>query len=104
MSFHSEFIDFVSKIDLNKISDAPSLRNASDKIIGKWIELKFQYPDDLIDRFVYIESSIEDTMFEDYKNQAEQDREYRDAFNFHYPRFVEAMKDVVKRAKGGSAQ
>ena len=104
MSLNSEFTDFLSNVELDKISDAPSLRNASEKIIGKWIELKLQYPDDLIDRFVYIESSIDDTMFEVYKNQAERDSEYRDAFNFHYPRFVEAMKDVVKRAKSGSVQ
>ena len=86
--------EFLQGISLNTPQNAVELRKASENIISKWINLKFEYPHKLIDNFVYIESSIERLIEEKINDPAKSTREYTKRYNFHIESFIESLLEL----------
>lgn len=75
-------------------ANAIALRSASAQIISKWIRSGRPYPHDIIDGFVYIESSIENSIEENLGNAINLETDTEDAFKFHAGRFAELLKEL----------
>lgn len=88
------FTEFLQEISANIPKDAFELRGVSDKIISKWINLKFEYPHEMIDPFVYIESSIEDSIEGSASNSVKLENECSEAYAFHIAPFLRALVEL----------
>lgn len=93
MDGNEQFYEFLGRIVSCVPKDTLALREASAKIISMWIKSKFEYPNDILDRFVYIESSIEQSIH-DYVDETSRKNELNEAYKFHITAFMEAIKDL----------
>jgi hypothetical protein len=74
--------------------DAIALRSASAQIISKWINNKFEYPNKIIDNFVYIESSIEQSIEDKLNDAVALEKECFEAYQFHIDKFLESLREL----------
>lgn len=81
------FSQYLSDIALNAPKDAVALRSASAQVIAKWIKCGSDYPNDLIDTFVYTESSIENSIVDNSNNAVALQKECSGAYEFHIQNF-----------------
>lgn len=102
MESKEELLLLIEEISRDSIANAIELRSAAAQIIKKWVNLKFEYPNEVIDRFIYIESSIEDSILNNLNDAIALKNECSDAYNFHFQNFLQALEQlrgVIKSAK-----
>lgn len=92
--------DFLREISLNIPQNALELRHISEKIISKWINLKFEYPHEMLDPFVYIESSIEDSIESHANNPVKLENECKEAYAFHIGPFIVSLVELQSFVRG----
>jgi hypothetical protein len=94
------FIDFLREISVNTPKDAIELRSDSAKIISRWLKYKYQYPHEMLDPFVYIESSIEDSIEHNLNDAVALQNECKDAYTFHINPFIAALAELQSFVEG----
>jgi hypothetical protein len=95
----------LKEILLNIPQNVTDLRDAADKIISYWVNLKFEYPHDLIDNFVYIESSIERLIDDNITDPTKLNEQYTTRYDFHIKPFIESVKELklfIESERAGS--
>jgi hypothetical protein len=92
--------EFLQEISQNIPTNAVELRACSDSIISKWINLKFEYPHQLIDNFVYIESSIERIIYEYTSKPIKLDSKCRESYDFHISSFIASLAELQAFIEG----
>lgn len=85
---------FLQETVKNIPKDAVDLRAAADSIISKWINLKFEYPHQLMDNFVYIESSIERIIYENANNPIKLKSKCKESYDFHIDSFLASLAEL----------
>lgn len=85
---------FLQEMRQNIPKNAVDLRVASDSVISKLIKLGFEYPHDLIDNFVYIESSIERIMHDNADDLIKLNNKCIESYNFHIESFAISLADL----------
>ena len=86
--------EFLQDISLNIPTNAIELRACSESIISKWINLKFEYPHNIIDRFVSFESCIEDTIHDNANDPAKLENECKEDYAFYISSFIASLADL----------
>jgi len=94
MQKKDEFRLLLEGMSRDSITNAIELRSASAKIIKKWVNLKFDYPNEIIDRFIYIESSIEDSISNNLHDAVALENECSEAYKFHIENFLQALEQL----------
>ncbi len=88
------FSAFLQEIRQNAPENAVDLRTSADRIISKWINLGFEYPHDLMDNFVYIESSIERIIHDNADDLGKLSNRCIESYNFHIESFAASLADL----------
>jgi hypothetical protein len=91
---------FLQEISQNIPKNAVELRACTDSIISKWINLKFEYPHDMIDPFVAFESCIEDTIYDNAKNPVKLEDECQKDYDFYIGPFIAALAELQSFVEG----
>lgn len=94
MEDKEEFLILLDEVSRDGVANAMQLRAASGKIISKWVNLKFQYPNEIIDRLVYIESSIEDSISNNLNDAVALENECAEAYKFHIDNFLQTLEQL----------
>lgn len=97
------FCQFLEQFSRDSIINAIDLRSASAEIIKKWINFNFEYPNEQIDRLIYIESSIEESIFNNLNDAIALKNECSDAYDFHIRNFLDVVESLRIMMKSGKA-
>jgi hypothetical protein len=92
MSDARNLTDLLDRMLTGAPGNAISLRSASAQIVSAWIKSGRPYPDERIDGFVYIESSIEDSITRYSHDAVQLEKDTEDAYHFHINRFYDLVK------------
>jgi hypothetical protein len=95
---------FLQKISQNIPTNAVELRACSDSIISKWINLKFEYPHDMLDPFVAFESCIEDTIEDNANDSVKLEHECQEDYAYYIGPFVAALAELQSFLKGSASR
>jgi hypothetical protein len=91
---------FLKQISQNIPTNAVELRACSDSIISKWINLKFEYPHDIIESFVAFESCIEDTIEGNANDPVKLEHECKEDYAFYINPFIAALVELQSFVEG----
>lgn len=94
MQDKEEFLFLLDEVSRAGVANAMQLRAASEEIISKWVNLKFDYPNEIIDRLVYIESSIEDSISNNLNDAVALKNECEEAYKFHIDNFLQTLEQL----------
>jgi hypothetical protein len=91
---------FLQEISQSIPTNAVELRACSASIISKWINLKFEYPHDMLDPFVAFESCIEDTIEGNANDPVKLEHECKEDYAFYISPFIAALAELQSFVDG----